>query len=64
MFLKYRPPAQCFTIVKLWEISQGKAIAPSSDDIARKNNHLSIVDGMPVSSVISQVQSLVAAKQQ
>jgi len=63
MFLKYRPEAQCFTIVKLWELSQGKAVATSSDDIARTGNNLSTVNGMPVSAVVNQVQSLIAAKQ-
>jgi hypothetical protein len=61
MFLHYVPSADCFSVVKLWEIRNGIAVATSRDDLARVSKNISSVNGMPVGELVIRRQVDIAA---
>jgi hypothetical protein len=64
MFLKYQAYADCFTIIKLWEVENGIVLAVGNDDLYRASHNTSTVYGLPVQGVIGRIQAAVAAAQQ
>jgi hypothetical protein len=63
MFVNYRASAECFTVVKLWEIRNGVVVATLRDDLARVNQKTSSVNGSPITSVVGRLQAAIAALQ-
>ena len=61
LFLKYRPTGQCFTWVKAWDVSSGKAVAVRNDDLHRAKENLSTVNGLPLEQITPRIQALAAA---
>jgi hypothetical protein len=61
LFLNYQAGAQCFTFVKVWDVSSGRAAAVANDDLFRVKQKTSTVAGLPLSDLIAQVQALVSA---
>ena len=59
MFLSYREACQAFTIVKLWELRNGVAIATDNADKARARSGVSKIDGMPAYALFNRVRGLV-----
>jgi hypothetical protein len=63
MFVNYRAFAECFTVVKLWEIRNGIVVATSRDDLARVRVKSSSVDGSPIALVVGRLRAAIAALQ-
>ena len=61
MFLHYVPSADYFSVVKLWEIRNGIAVATSRDDLARVSKNISSVNGMPVGDLVNKLLADIAA---
>jgi hypothetical protein len=61
LFLNFQPTAQCFTFVKAWDVSSGHVIAVSNDDLYRVTRNTSMVNGLPLETVVAQIQALVNA---
>jgi hypothetical protein len=64
MFLHYVPSGDCFSVVKLWEIRNGIAVATARDDLARVSKNTSAVDGMPVEEIVNRLQADITALKQ
>jgi hypothetical protein len=61
LFLNYQAGAQCFTFVKVWGVSSGRAAAVANDDLVRVKQNTSTVAGLLLSDLIAQVQAVVSA---
>lgn len=61
LFLNYQTGAQCFTFVKPWDVSSGRAAAVANDDLFRVRQKTSTVDGLPLADLTARVQALVSA---
>jgi hypothetical protein len=60
LFLKYYQAAQAFRPIKLWNLTGGIAKAMATDDIVNAQKGLSAVDGKPVSSILTNLNSLIS----
>jgi hypothetical protein len=60
MFLYYVPSADYCSVVKLWEIRNGIAVATSRDDLARVSKDTSSVNGMPGGELVNRLQADIA----
>jgi hypothetical protein len=64
MFLNYHPAADCFTIVKLWEVRNGVVLAVANDDLARANHNASSINNQPLQTVLDRTRAAIAALKQ
>jgi hypothetical protein len=61
-FLKYYKAAQCFRILKLWQIRNGMIYAVSIEDLRRVAANTSAVNGLPINTVMNQLKQAIAAQ--
>ncbi|WP_321477627.1 hypothetical protein [uncultured Paludibaculum sp.] len=56
MFLRYVDRAECFRIVKLWQVRNGVLVATADDDIGRAAGGTSTINGMAVKEALKTIQ--------
>lgn len=54
-------PADCFRLLKAWELKDGKSLAMAGDDLARAHKGISTFDGMPVAQLQAALNLAIAA---
>ena len=61
LFLNYQTTAQCFTFVKAWDVTVGRALPVRKDDVLRAREHVSSVNGLTLETLVARIQALVNA---
>lgn len=58
MFLNYTKAANCFRIIKVWEMRNGRAVATANDDIARSRARISTINNADEQTVLGKILTL------